>query len=215
MSLETEAKQQVSFDSVIRERRSVRHYDPSVSISEQELKDMIKEATLAPSSNNIQPWRFLIIQDPEQKPRLLPIAFNQQQVVEAAAVIAVLGDKEGYKQLGKICRLAVEAGYMTEEFASQYTERTVKTYGSLPEERLERILLIDGGLVSMQFMLVAKARGYDTVPMGGYDAQKLIAEFRIPSRYVPIMLIAVGKAASPGRPTSRLPVEDITFWNTF
>jgi len=55
MSLETEAKQQVSFDSVIRERRSVRHYDPSVSISEQELKDMIKEATLAPSSNNIQP----------------------------------------------------------------------------------------------------------------------------------------------------------------
>ncbi|MBN2980825.1 nitroreductase family protein [Cohnella algarum] len=215
MSVSSAAQSQASFESVIRERRSVRHYDASAQISEQELKDLLKEATLAPSSSNLQPWRFLVINDSEAKKRLLPIANNQQQVVEASAVIAVLGDRDAYKQSEKINRLAVEAGYMTEEFAATFTANSTKLYGALPSERREKIALIDGGLVSMQLMLAAKARGYDTVPMGGYNAEQLIAEFRIPDPYVPVMLIAVGKAATPGRPTSRLPVEDVTVWNTF
>ncbi|TGU99998.1 nitroreductase family protein, partial [Mesorhizobium sp. M00.F.Ca.ET.186.01.1.1] len=79
---------QKAFTDVIRERRSVRHYDASVKISRDELKEMLAEATLAPSSSNLQPWRFLIIDEQELKEKLLPIAFNQKQVVEAAAVIA-------------------------------------------------------------------------------------------------------------------------------
>ncbi|ETT65684.1 NAD(P)H nitroreductase [Paenibacillus sp. FSL H8-457] len=54
----------------------------------------MRQATLAPSAANLQPWRFLVIDSPELKQKLLPIASNQQQVVEASAVIAVLGDLE-------------------------------------------------------------------------------------------------------------------------
>jgi len=56
----------------------------------------------------------------------------------------------------------------------------------------------------MQFMLIARAKGYDTVPMGGYDKEKFKEAFGISDRYVPIMLIAVGKAAKPGHQTVRL-----------
>lgn len=51
----------------MKERRSVRKYEPNVSISVEEIKDMIKEATTAPSSSNLQPWRFIVIQDQEKK----------------------------------------------------------------------------------------------------------------------------------------------------
>ncbi|MBU5441152.1 nitroreductase family protein [Paenibacillus sp. MSJ-34] len=211
----TTSVKEKDFMTVVRERRSVRHYDPAAKISREELSDMLKEAALAPSSSNLQPWRFLVFDDPAVKERLLPIANNQKQVVDAAAVIAVLGDVQGYENAPKVYKAAVEAGYMTKEIAQNMIERTLTGYPQIGREKLEHIALIDGGLVSMQLMLAAKARGYDTVPMGGFHADRLMQEFEIPERYVPVMLIAVGKAASPGHPTTRLPIEDITFWNGF
>ncbi|MGN7470425.1 nitroreductase family protein [Brevibacillus sp. SAFN-007a] len=201
------------FFEVITERRSVRHYDPTVKISRDELKQMVAEATLAPSSSNLQPWRFLIIDDQALKEKLLPIAFNQKQVVEAAAVIAVLADYEGYKQAEKIYQKAIDAGYMTEETKATLIANIHRRYENRERSQIKDVALVDGGLVAMQFMLVAKARGYDTVPMGGYHDERFKEAFHISDRYETVMLIAVGKAAQPGHPTTRLDVEDITFWN--
>ncbi|MFB9762524.1 nitroreductase family protein [Ectobacillus funiculus] len=205
--------EQQSFLDVIKERRSVRTYDPAVHISREEMTEILKLATLAPSSSNLQPWRFLVIDKSELKQKLLPIAYNQQQVVEASAVIAVLGDVESYKKAEKIYGQAVEAGFMPADTAKSFIERTVGMYSSLPAEKARQIVYTDGGLISMQLMLVARSKGYDTVPMGGYDQAKFIEAFGISEQYVPVMLIAIGKATKPGHPTTRLPIEDVVFFN--
>lgn len=201
------------FSDVIRERRSVRQYDTSVRLTHEEIKKLLAEATLAPSSSNVQPWRFLVIETEELKAKLLPIAWNQSQVTEAAAVIAVLGDTEGYKRAEEIYGEAAKRGYMPEETAAMFIKNTTNMYGSLPKEVAHKIIHTDGGLVSQQLMLVARAHGYDTVPMGGYDAAKFKEAFGVSDRYIPIMLIALGKAAKPGHPTTRLPIDTITFFN--
>ncbi|MGK5511559.1 nitroreductase family protein [Brevibacillus formosus] len=204
--------QQIFFD-VIRERRSVRSYDPEVKISRDELNEILRQSTLAPSGANLQPWRFLVIDSPDLKQKLLPIAFNQQQVVEASAIIAVLGDLENIRMAEKIYSLAVDAGYMPPDTAKSFVERYTDMYASMPPEIVHQIVYTDCGLVSMQLMLVARAKGYDTVPMGGYDKQKFVKAFDIPEQYVPIMLIAIGKAVKPGHPTVRLPIDDVAFFN--
>ncbi|WP_420538888.1 nitroreductase family protein [Paenibacillus polymyxa] len=201
------------FADVIRERRSVRHYDKSVRLSHEEIKDILKEASLAPSSSNVQPWRFLVIETEELKAKLQPIAYNQSQVTEAAAMIVVLGDTEGYKKLDEVFGEAVKHGYIAEDTAKSFVERSIHTYASLPEESLHKVIHIDGGIVSQQLMLVARAHGYDTVAMGGYNAAELKQAFGIRDHYIPIMLIALGKAAQPGHQTTRLPIDDITFFN--
>jgi nitroreductase len=86
-------------------------------------------------------------------------------------------------------------------------------FASMPTDAVRQNVVTDSGLVSMQLMLVARAKGYDTVPMGGYDKEKFKEAFGISDRFVPIMLIALGKAAKPGHPTTRLPIEDVTFFN--
>lgn len=215
MSTLTAAHTEIAFSDVIRERRSVRSYDPNHRISKEEMTELLGEAILAPSSSNLQPWRFLVIDDQALKEKLLPIANNQQQVVEASAVIAVLGDLESYKLADTIYTRAYEAGYMPEATKNAFVERTVAGYGSLPKDVATKIVSTDGGLISMQLMLAAKARGYDTVPMGGYDAAKFVEAFGIGERYVPIMLIAIGKAAKPGHPSVRLTVDEVTSWNEF
>lgn len=201
------------FLDVIKERRSVRKYDPTVQISREEMTEILELATLAPSSSNLQPWRFLVIDKPELKQKLLPIAYNQQQVVEASAVIAVLGDVESYKKAEKIYGQAIEAGFMAADIAKSFIERTVEMYSGLPPEVASRIVYTDGGLISMQLMLVARSKGYDTVPMGGYDQAKFVEAFGVSEQYVPVMLIAIGKATEPGHPTTRLPIEDVVFFN--
>lgn len=198
-----------SLSSVIRERRSVRKYDPQFKISKEEIEAILNEAILAPSSSNLQPWQFIVIQDQESKKELRAIANNQEQVETSSAVIAVLGDKEMYKNVEKVYRSAHEAGLMDEANMNRMIEGTNKTYPFAPDEIRANIASFDAGLVSMQLMLIAKAKGYDTVPMGGFDKQKFIEKFNISDRYMPVVLIALGKAASPAFQTTRLPLEDV------
>lgn len=203
------------FHQVLKERHSVRYYDPTVKISKAELEEILAEATLAPSSSNLQPWRFLVIDDQELKQKLHPIAYNQKQVLDASAVIAVFGDMEWFERAEQIYTASVEAGYMTEEVKQQFVATANNGYRNMDDARKKSIVHIDGGLVSMQLMLAARARGYDTVPMGGFDGAKFKEAFEVPAHYENIMLIAVGKAAQPGRPTVRLPLSEITSWNAF
>ncbi|AOZ93829.1 nitroreductase family protein [Paenibacillus crassostreae] len=211
----TDLKVEKDFHTIINERHSVRKYDPAWKMSEEEINNILSDAILAPSSSNLQPWRFIVIQDQNTKEKLLPIANNQQQVVEASAVIAVLGDIEAYENVEKIYDLAVEDGIMTSEIRDMMVKNTRNYYPNAGKEKLKEIALVDGGLISMQLMLAAKARGYDTVPMGGYNAEQFKQLFDVSDRYVTVMLIALGKSIAEARPTVRLPLEDVTFWNEF
>jgi nitroreductase len=60
-----------------------------------------------------------------------------------------------------------------------------------------------------------QAFGYDSVPIGGFDPQGLVKEFNISSRYIPVLLIAIGKKVKNAHPTARFLVDDITLWNNF
>jgi nitroreductase len=209
--LETEVK--ADFFDVLNSRRSVRKYDSSVVISQEEISEMLEIASKAPSSSNMQPWRFLVVTDQEIKQKLVPIAFNQQQVAEASAIVIVLADLEMYTLSEQIYGAAVTAGFMTEEVASNFVQNSTKMYSSLPAERLKEIAVFDTGLVAMQLMLTARAKGYDTVPMGGYNRDQVKELFQISDRYLPTLMLPIGKAAVEGHPSVRLPIADITFVN--
>lgn len=209
----SQALEEQLFLNVIQGRRSVRKYDPEAKISQEEITELLQLATLAPSGANLQPWRFLVIDSPELKQKLLPIAFNQQQVVEASAVIAVLGDLECVSKAERIYGAAVESGFMPAETAAALVGRYTAMYAGLPSAAIREIVLGDCGMVSLQLMLAARAKGYDTVPMGGYDKSAFVEAFNISERYVPSILIALGKAAQPGHPTVRLNVDEVAFFN--
>ncbi len=202
------------FLEVIKSRRSVRYYDPSVKISREEMTQMLEEATLAPSSVNMQPWRFVVIESEEAKAKLLPLAkFNGHQVETSAAVVAVFGDLNFTEFADEIFSKAVELGYMPQDIKEQQLANYLPLLNGMPTEMKRDSVLIDAGLVSMQFMLVARAHGYDTNPIGGYEKDKVAEAFGIdPERHVPVMLISIGKAAKPGHSSARLDVARTTEW---
>ena len=86
----------MSVKDILSKRRSVRHFDPSYKISSEIITTLIESATKSPNGNNIQATRYLIIEDPKLRDSLLPLAFNQQQVVEASVLIVMLGDYQAF-----------------------------------------------------------------------------------------------------------------------
>ncbi|MEK4626738.1 MAG: nitroreductase family protein [Solibacillus sp.] len=191
-------------------RKSVRKYNEGVTIPKEVLQQLIQDAISAPSSSNMQPWRFLVIQDQEVKKELLPIANNQEQVEKCSAIIAVLGDIEMYERSEEIYNANVEKGVMSQEVADMMIANSRKLYSSLPQEVIKNIIHFDAGLVSMQMMLLAKELGYDTVPMGGFNKVEFAKYFNLPANEVPILLIAIGEAAVPAHGSTRIPAEKIT-----
>lgn len=203
-----------NFDEIVTGRRSIRSYDPSVKISKQEMTEILSKATLAPSSVNLQPWRFVVIDSPEGKATLAPLAkFNQNQVKTSAAMIAVFADMNSIDYADDIYGQAVEAGLMPAEVRDTQLPAIKGLVSALSAEQLKEMNLIDAGLVSMQLMLAARAHGYDTNPIGGYEKDQIAEAFGMDKeRYYPVMLISIGKAADKGYQSVRLPIEAITEW---
>ncbi|WP_268625278.1 nitroreductase family protein [Paenibacillus alvei] len=202
------------FQQILLGRRSIRKYDSSVKISKEEMAAMIEDATRAPSSVNMQPWRFLVIESEAGKATLAPLArFNQQQVETSSAMIAVFGDLNSFENGENIYSKAVELGYMPIEVKEKQMAALTNYYANLSPEVNKETVLIDGGLVSMQFMLTARAHGYDTCPIGGFEKDQIAEAFGMDKdRYVPVMLISIGKADGAGYQSVRLPVETIAKW---
>lgn len=197
-----------TMSTIIKERRSVRKYDPSFKIKQSEILDMLKEATLAPSTSNLQPWEFLVLVDAEERKDLRGIAYNQEQIETASAVIAVLGDKEFHKNIGPVYDGMLEAGFIDEASKEVLVGNAEQAYPHAPEEVRKNLAIFDAGLAAMQFMLIAKERGYATGPMGGFDKEKFAERFNVEDRYFPIVLITIGKENAPAYPTTRLAIED-------
>jgi len=203
-----------AFLQIVQDRRAIRTYDENVKISQEEMSEILTAATKAPSSVNLQPWRFVVIESPEAKAKLAPLAkFNQQQVKTSSAVIAVFADMNNLDYLEEIYGKSVEHGLMPQEVKDQQVPSIRNLLSSITEQANRETILIDSGLVSMQLMLTAKAYGYDTCPIGGYEKDKIAEAFDLDKdRYVPVMLLSIGKAVDTGYKSYRMPVEQITEW---
>lgn len=203
------------FDQIVNGRRSIKLYDPTVKISREEMSEIIAQASRAPSSINLQPWRFLVIDSEEGKEKLLPLAsFNSNQVKTSSAVIAIFGDLNNFDYAEEIFGKAVELGYMPAEVKEMQLNYFTPLFEGISKEQMKDTVMLDSGLVAMQLMLVARSYGYDTNPIGGYDKEQIAEVFGMDKeRYVPVMLISIGKGVNEGYPSYRLPVETITTWS--
>jgi nitroreductase len=73
------------------------------------------------------------------------------------------------------------------------------------------VIKIDTSLVAMQFMLVARAHGYETNPIGGFEEDQLAEAFGLDKdRYVPVMIVSIGKGKEAGYESVRLSADKIT-----
>ena len=177
--------------TLLKGRISTDHFDKNRSLSEDEIKELVSYATHAPSSYNIQHWRFIAVTKPEDKARLKAVAYNQQKVEDAAVTFILLGDLRGHEKLAEILNRSVKAGLLKQATADAWVKMATGAYSS--NEQFARDEAIRAtSLAAMTLMIAAEAKGLVSGPMIGFDPEGVKREFGISDRYLPVMLVTVG-----------------------
>jgi nitroreductase len=140
----------------------------------------------------MQPWRFIVVQQPEQKERLRAASYNQAKVEEASAVIVACGDADGWrKDLDLMLQLGREGG-MPESYAAQACKSVPAYLSSFTTEQMLCWLNKQVMLAFTSMMLMAEVMGYDTAPMEGFEQEKVCSLLHLPMSYHVVALLAIG-----------------------
>jgi nitroreductase len=186
----------------IMRRRATRKFDPARPLEDELLKRLLGLATHAPSSFNLQPWRFLVVRSERNRQRLRACAFNQPKVSEAPVMVIVLGYKGGHNtDLGPMLDRRVALGAMSPDAAAEVRGRVSASLSNHPD--IASWALRSSMLAAMTLLIAAESLGVSSAPMEGFDPLKVKEEFGVPDDHVVCCLVALGYAlehdAFPGR----------------
>ncbi|MGO3047535.1 MAG: nitroreductase family protein [Streptococcus thermophilus] len=200
------------FSDIVYNRRSIRKFDTSVKIPREEMLEILDKTVTAPSSVNMQPWRFVVVDSEEGKDKLKPfVSYNSVQNETSSAMVLIFADLKSQERAEEIYGKAVTQGKMPEDVKEKQLSSIVPMYENAPFEVMNEIVHIDSSLAAMQLMLVARSYGYDTNAIGGYKKDGLAKAFGLDEdRHVPILIIALGKADEEGFESVRLDASDVT-----
>jgi len=177
-------------------RVSANKFDTADALTAADVQALVSAAMEAPSAYNIQHTRFLVVRDPAARAALQQLAYGQQKVRDAAATFVVLADLRGAERLPQIAARAREAGLLDATGAAGFAASGQGAYEGKPGFARDEAIR-SASMAAMALMLAATERGLASGPMIGFDPEALRREFRLDARYLPVMMIAVGRAA-PG-----------------
>lgn len=173
----------------MKKRRSIRKYSER-EIDDSLLNELFEVASRASNTGNMQLYSVIVTRDQEAKERQAPFHFNQKMAIEAPVVLTFCADANRFVKWAE--NRKAEAGF----------------------DNLQTFIAatIDAMLFAQAFCDAAEAKGLGICYLGttAYNADKFIAEYKLPRLVVPIVTVTVGYPADPiPEQPERLPLEAI------
>jgi nitroreductase len=181
-------KRRTPLQDLIYQRRSIRRY-LDTPVDRENIMKCIEAAHLAPSADNVQPWRFLIIDDPEIKDRLTKEVFSGvYSISKFAAKAPVL--------IVILARLDIIANRIGKEIQNIH------------------FYLLDIGIAGEHFVLQAEELGLGTCWIGWFNIRRTRKILEIPRKYKIVSLMSLGYyEKKPRRERKRKPLDKIAWFN--
>src|SRR3954462_2590207 len=101
-------------------RSSTKYYDATASLSDDQIRELVRIGTTAPTSFHLQNWRFIAVRTPEAKARLSPIAWSQPAITEAAVTFIVCGQLANASVVPDRLAPLVEEGIMPAKMVPEW-----------------------------------------------------------------------------------------------
>src|SRR5262252_1524317 len=116
-------------------RSAAKYYDPAATLSDDQIRELVRIATTAPTSFHLQNWRFIAVRTPEAKARLRLIAWGQPKVTAAAVTFIICGQLPDHSATSKRLAPVVEAGIMPAEMVPNWDNDARRLYFECPQRR--------------------------------------------------------------------------------
>ena len=195
----------------IYKRRSIKEYDKNYVISPEDEKKLLEAAIQAPTSFNIQHWRFVIIRDPELREKIRKELGNDQaQMTDASLLVLFTADTLAWKN---------EPSRYWENAPQEVSDLLVNWMGPfhdgrewLQRDEAQRSI----GMAMQNLMLAAEDLGLNSCPMIGFEIEKVAELINLPEGYVMGPMVAIGKGTKePWPKPGQLPLSELIVENSF
>ena len=194
----------------ISQRRAIKHFDPNHRLSEDEIQLLLKIAAESPSSFNIQHWRIVNVTDPSLRAQLREAAFNQAQVTDASLLFVICTDIKAWEKDPQ--RYWVNAPKEAQDILVPWIHPFYDGKEQLQRDEAMRSV----GLILQTLMIGAKAMGYDSCPMIGFDIEKVGQLINLPKDYAVGAMLVIGKGTKPAWPKPGfIPMSEMVVENRF
>jgi len=196
--------------NAIEQRRSVKHYDPDHKMTEAEIQKLLELAILSPTSFNMQNWRFVLVEEASLREEIWLASWKQNQVKDASILLVLCADLNAHAKNPE--RYWANAPEQVSTAIVPMIKNFYKDNASLQRDEAMRSI----GIVSQTLMLTAKAMGYDSCPMVGFDPKKVAEIIKLPEDHIIGMLLPIGKAKEPARARGgQLALNEVLVKNNF
>jgi nitroreductase len=176
---------------LIKARTSASSYDATRHLTEAEIAELIDLATQAPSAFNLQNWKFIAVRSAEAKARLLPLAFGQPKVVEAAVTFIICGTLKPHLTVAAALKPTLEAGIIDDGIYNGWVDAVQNMYGANTAFQRDEAIR-SGALAAMTLMLAAQGKGLVSCPMIGFNQAGVAEAFGLQATEIPVMMVTVG-----------------------
>jgi nitroreductase len=198
---------------VIQDRRSIRDYTAE-PVSDQDLDMILEAARQAPSGENAQPWRFIIVKDAETRKRLGALAGGGSgRRFTAEFVTKKMQERFSSLEDEAKKRAAFEkltSGQVSAFLAKAPVNIVVcgkKDVWDMPYDTsaaIENMLLMVTALGLGACWVIAPC-------MDIRDEERVKALLGVPEGFKAVSIISVGHPTRPHRPRPRIPIKDLVF----
>lgn len=198
----------------IQKRRSIRKFKTTPLTSEQ-INNLLEAARLAPSGCNVQPWRFIIVNDTQLKTKLCEASFDQQFIKDAPIVIVCCSDLHSWKESKEktqelLNRADINLGEKCEKALMERVEKATadSTHERIPSAMLNVAIAIE------HIVLTAVELGLGSCWVRLFDEKKVKQILKLPEYVFAVALLPIGipDEDPPARP--RLPLPKIVLQNS-
>lgn len=199
----------MQFADCVMQRYATKKFD-SRTIPDAKVSELLELVRFAPSALNLQPWKIKVITDKKLKEELYGASFNQEQVTSCSHLLVFCADTEYDSLIRRLENLMQENHLPPEMIGKVISMASGFVKGMTPEQRAawsqaQTYLALGNALNG------AKALGFDSCPMGGFDPAAYSRILRIPAHLVPVMLCPIGYAADNQGPKIRFAKNEIVF----
>lgn len=190
-------------------RSSAKYYDPNAALSDEQIYDLVRIGTAAPTSFHLQNWRFIAVRTPEAKAKLSPIAWGQPPITEAAVTFIICGQLADASVIPDRLAPLVKAGVMPATMVPEWENPARGLYMDHPQRQRDEAMRT-GTFGAAAMIYAARSMGLGSTPMIGFDADGVHREFGLAKDEVPVMLLSIGAeragnwAQKPRRPVAEV-----------
>lgn len=178
----------------IHQRRAIKHFDPAHQFTKEETQQLIDLAMQSPSSFNIQHWRLVNVTDKALRTQLRAAAHDQAQVTDASLLFVIAVDIKAWSK--DPARYWVNAPKEAQDILVPW----ISPFYSGDEQLQRDEAMRSAGILLQTMMLSAKAMGYDSCPMVGFDFKKVAELVHLPKDFALAAMLVIGKATKPAWP---------------